>query len=86
MSTIFFRLALKPLYNRCVCRSSTHSFQSDEPRFLATYPEAEEGHSRLLEAIRAAERERGEGRSCKPSPAVPPAASTAAHIATSVNH
>ncbi|KIM68217.1 hypothetical protein SCLCIDRAFT_1012518 [Scleroderma citrinum Foug A] len=32
-------------------------FQSNEPRFLAAYPEAEEGHSWLLHAIKAARRE-----------------------------
>ncbi|KAF9224643.1 hypothetical protein BS17DRAFT_880019 [Gyrodon lividus] len=36
-----------------------NTYQSDEARFLAAYPQAERGHTALLHAVNAARRERG---------------------------
>ena len=39
-----------------------HSFDRDEEAFLAAYPEAENGYSSLINAIRNKQTERGERR------------------------
>lgn len=38
----------------------TSSYESNEERFLAAYPQAELGHTALLHAINSARRERGD--------------------------